>query len=57
MFVNRGFLYGPAPSRGRGDRSGHGGFFVAMNDGFVFTMDEPVDRNNFFGRIILSFTV
>ena len=29
-----------------------GGIFVGMDDEFVFTMDTPVDRNYFFGRII-----
>ena len=38
---------------GQWDRSGrHGEVFIGMDDEFVFTMDTPVDRNDFFDRII-----
>ena len=32
-----------------------GGVFVGMKDEFVFTMDTPVDRNDFFDRMIRGF--
>ena len=41
-------LYWSGNIVGGGDRSGrHGGVFVEMDDGFVLSVDTPVDRNYF----------